>query len=78
MAVIVISVLLSHHFHHRWLFFTASLLLQGEWYQGRRHGTGTIFLPNGDAFTGASAMRVSLLLSHPALLSVCMPRLARF
>ena len=28
------------------------MCLQGEWSQGRRHGTGTIFLPNGDKFTG--------------------------
>ena len=26
---------------------------EGEWYQGRRHGTGSIFLTNGDSFTGA-------------------------
>ena len=26
---------------------------EGEWYQGRRHGTGSIFLTNGDSFMGA-------------------------
>jgi len=25
---------------------------EGEWYQGRRHGSGSIFLPNGDGFVG--------------------------
>ena len=25
---------------------------EGEWYQGRRHGNGSIFLTNGDSFTG--------------------------
>ena len=26
---------------------------QGEWYQGRRHGAGSVFLPNGDRFVGS-------------------------
>ena len=25
---------------------------EGEWYQGRRHGQGSIYLTNGDSFTG--------------------------
>ena len=25
---------------------------EGDWYQGRRHGMGSIYLPNGDSFSG--------------------------
>lgn len=25
---------------------------EGQWYQGRRHGEGTVFLPNGDSLHG--------------------------
>ncbi len=25
---------------------------EGEWLAGRRHGTGTVYLPNVDRFTG--------------------------
>jgi hypothetical protein len=25
---------------------------EGEWLQGRKHGQGTVFLPNGDRFSG--------------------------
>ena len=26
---------------------------EGDWYQGRRHGPGSIYLPNGDSFSGS-------------------------
>ncbi len=31
---------------------TAGYRYEGEWYQGRRHGNGSIFLTNGDSFNG--------------------------
>lgn len=40
---------------HGYGIFTCSIdgyRYEGEWLAGRRHGTGTIFLPNGDRFTG--------------------------
>ena len=60
MCTLLITISYTTLFYNIYIGPNEQPLYSGDWAEGRMHGTGTYYFPNGDVYTGTSTIDVGV------------------